>query len=133
MRGLAQNGQQRPDAPGVQLCACHPIQLAHHNAERQRGPVGSGAGHGVEGVGHGDDAGGQRGVGPLEAVRESPTVHALVVPPHRRKHPGVVLEEGSQDLLTDHRVPLDLPALGVRERPVLSQHAVRDPDLPDLM
>ena len=94
--------------------------------------VGAVAGHRVEGVGHGDDAGDERDLVAGELERIAAAVPLFVVMQHGGQHVGELLDVG-ENAVAQLGVLLDVLELGVGQLARLAEHGVVDADLADVV
>ena len=88
--------------------------------------------HRIVGVGHGDDAGHERDIVTLEAVRVTGPVHVLMMAADACQH-GLELPHAPQDVEPDLRVLLNVaPFLGAKAAG-LAEHGIADTDLADIV
>jgi hypothetical protein len=91
LEGAVQHAHERRDASRIELGPDPGLELGQDIVQIERRAVGPLAGHGVERIGHGHDAGGQRDLLTPQSVREPAAVEPLVVPPHDGEHRGTVV------------------------------------------
>jgi hypothetical protein len=89
--------------------------------------------HRVERVGNREHARAERNLRLADPVRIPRPIPPLVVVPHDLEPLPVQQRNAAQQLLPEHRVRLEQPALRRRQRALLQEDLVRDPDLPHVV
>src|SRR5919197_1003135 len=131
----------RPGPPDLFQCGDDPraklgsgvgADLREGRKGRPGGPVGAGAGEGVECVGDENDSCGERDLVAAEAVGIPGTVDPFVAGASTLADERMQVELG-EDVVRDHRVRLDHVPLGVVEGAFLAQDLLRYADLADVV
>src|SRR5215467_1727182 len=126
------NGHERGYHPGIEVRARTAADLRARRLQRHRARVRTIVGHGVERVGHREDAGAQRNALAAQTFGIAVAVPPLVVvvdDGHRAREEGDVLQEPPPHFrMRAHHLPL-LRAEGAR----LEEDRVGDPDLADVV
>src|SRR3989338_4243068 len=113
---FGQNFQEGVNHIGAELCAAVLDQLLNGRFAGHGLAVRAGGRHGVVTVGNGDDGGQKRDLLAHQAVGITLTVKTFVMVADDGQH-GLVLQNGLEDLLAQHRVQFNGPPLFLVELP----------------